>query len=79
MGTAYIDLGADAVKETARIKKELDKLDELIAKIKTKLRNEVFRAKAPADVIEKEREKLEQFSERAERLRRNLSVLEPEA
>jgi valyl-tRNA synthetase len=77
-GTLQSELGPDTGRVAARIKKELDKLDGLIAKIKTKLRNETFRAKAPADVVEKERQKLEQFSERAERLRRNLSVLEPE-
>jgi len=78
-GTLQSDLGPDSGRAAARIKKELSKLDELVAKIKTKLRNEAFRAKAPADVVEKESEKLDQFSERADRLRRNLSVLEPEA
>ncbi len=76
IGSIYIDLGADAAKEVARIKKELEKLDEVIARIKAKLRNDGFRSKAPEAVIAKEREKLEQFSEKAERLRRSLSVLE---
>ena len=76
MGTLYIELGADAVRETTRLKKELEKLDEVIAKIKAKLRTEAFRSKAPEAVIAKEREKLEKISEKADRLRRSLSVLE---
>ena len=78
IGTIYIDLGADSAKEVARLKKELEKLDGVITKTKAKLRNEAFLSKAPEDVVAKEREKLEQFSEKAERLRRSLSVLEPE-
>jgi len=78
MGTVYIELGADAKRETARVKNDLEKLDGVIAKTKAKLRNEAFLSKAPEDVVAKEREKLEQFSEKAERLRRSLSVLEPE-
>lgn len=78
MGTVYIELGADAKREMARVKNDLEKLDGVIAKIKAKLRNETFLSKAPEEVVAKEREKLEQFSEKAERLRRSLSVLEPE-
>ena len=76
MGTLYLELGADAAREATRLKKELQKLDEVIGKIKAKLRNEAFRSKAPEAVIAQEREKLEKISEKADRLRRNLSVLE---
>ncbi|MBN1917496.1 MAG: valine--tRNA ligase [Verrucomicrobia bacterium] len=79
IGTIYIDLGADAAKELARLRKELDKLDGVIATLKKKLRNQQFLAKAPEEVVQKEREKLDQFSDKADRLRRSLAALEPEA
>jgi valyl-tRNA synthetase len=79
MGTLYLELGADAAKETARLRKELEKLDEIVTKLKAKLRNPTFLSKAPEAVVEKEREKLDQFSEKADRLRRSLAILEPEA
>jgi valyl-tRNA synthetase len=79
MGTLYLELGADAAKETARLRKELEKLDEMVTRLKAKLRNPTFLSKAPEGVIEKEREKLDQFSEKADRLRRSLAILEPEA
>jgi valyl-tRNA synthetase len=78
LGTLYMELGADADKEVARLRKELEKLNTVITGIKNKLRNQQFLAKAPQDVVDKERDKLEQFSEKAERLRRQLVVLEPE-
>jgi len=79
IGTIYVDLGADAAKEVTRLRKELDKLDEVIGTLKKKLRNGQFLAKAPEDVVQKERDKLEQFSDKADRLRRSLAALEPEA
>ncbi len=69
----------DTGREAARLRKELEKLNEIVAKLKAKLRNRTFLSKAPEYVVEKEREKLDLFSEKADRLRRSLAVLEPEA
>jgi valyl-tRNA synthetase len=52
-------LGArDEVKERARLDKEIVNLKSLVKKMKEKLANEEFVAKAPPAVIEKERAKL---------------------
>ncbi|HEY4101972.1 MAG TPA: valine--tRNA ligase [Gemmatimonadales bacterium] len=67
-GTAVLDDGTkiivplgdlvDIEKECARLGAEADKLDRLIASQEGKLANEQFVSRAPAAVIEKEREKL---------------------
>lgn len=51
----------DVEKETARLNKELAITDRELARVEGKLGNEGFLAKAPADVIEKERAKAEEF------------------
>ncbi|MBQ7197876.1 MAG: valine--tRNA ligase [Selenomonadaceae bacterium] len=48
----------DMEKEIARLTKELEKLRKGIAMTEGKLNNEKFLAKAPADVVQSEREKL---------------------
>ena len=48
----------DVEKEIARLAKELDKLKKGIAMTEGKLANEKFISKAPADVVQAEREKL---------------------
>ena len=45
-------------EEIARLNKEVEKLDKEITRISKKLGNEGFVAKAPAAVIEKEKDKL---------------------
>jgi len=49
----------DKNAELARLKKEMDKLDKEVGRVEGKLNNEKFVANAPAEVITKEREKLE--------------------
>lgn len=48
----------DTEKEIARLSKELDKLKKGIAMTEGKLKNEKFISKAPAEVVQAEREKL---------------------
>ncbi len=48
----------DTDKEIARLQKELDKLKKGIASTEGKLKNEKFISKAPAEVVQAEREKL---------------------
>ncbi len=63
----------DVEKESARLQKELASLDSEIKRAKGKLNNAGFVAKAPADVVAKEREKQQEYEEKkaavAERLR----------
>jgi valyl-tRNA synthetase len=55
-----IDLGA----EKARLEKEVGKLDADISKIEKKLSNPKFVEKAPADVVDGEREKVSEFKDK---------------
>ena len=61
--TAYIPLSeiVDMEKEKARLEAELKKNDGEIERIEKKLANEGFVAKAPAAVVEGERQKLEKY------------------
>jgi valyl-tRNA synthetase len=54
----------DVEKETARLNKELDNLEKEIKRVTGKLSNQGFLAKAPAEVVEKEREKQKGFEEK---------------
>ena len=54
----------DVEKETARLNKELEKLDKEISRLAKKLGNEGFLAKAPADVVAGEKEKLAGYEEK---------------
>ncbi|MGP1584940.1 MAG: valine--tRNA ligase, partial [Schwartzia sp. (in: firmicutes)] len=54
----------DVEKETARLAKERDGLVNEIARTEGKLANEKFVAKAPAEVVAKEREKLSAAKEK---------------
>ncbi|MCX7779509.1 MAG: valine--tRNA ligase [Negativicutes bacterium] len=54
----------DVEKETARLGKELDGLEKEIARIAGKLANAGFVAKAPPEVIEKERAKEREYQEK---------------
>ena len=66
---------AERVAERERLTKELGKVDkELVARTK-KLSNDSFLARAPAEVVEKERTLHAELAERKERLERNLANL----
>ncbi|WP_353303594.1 valine--tRNA ligase [Sessilibacter corallicola] len=52
-----IDLDA----ELARLNKEIDKLEKEVARVNGKLNNEKFVGKAPADVVQKEKDKLSDY------------------
>lgn len=54
----------DVDKETARLTKEVEGLAQEIRRTEGKLANEKFVAKAPADVVAKEREKLQSYEEK---------------
>ncbi|MDU8924213.1 valine--tRNA ligase [Pasteurellaceae bacterium LIM206] len=62
--------------ELARLTKEIDKLNNEIARIESKLGNESFVAKAPEVVIAKEREKMQGYLDGLEKLRNQYKAIE---
>jgi valyl-tRNA synthetase len=65
----------DVEKESARLNKELENLDKEIKRVTGKLSNEGFISKAPADVVEKEREKQKGFEEKRIAVQERLTYL----
>ena len=76
-GSLYIPLAEviDFEKERARLTAEMKKNDAEIERIEKKLSNEGFVSKAPAQVIEGERQKLKKYLETKEALARALEKL----
>jgi len=62
--------------ERKRLRKEIDRITDIVASIRTKLGNANFLQKAPKDVVTKEREKLENFENTLEKLENNYQALE---
>jgi len=58
----------DTEREHARLKKEIEKIDSDLAKLDQKLANEQFLAKAPAEVVEEQRERRAQAATAREKL-----------
>ena len=54
----------DFAAETARLSKEKEKLEKLASGVEKKLSNEGFLSRAPAEIIEKEKQKLRDASDR---------------
>jgi valyl-tRNA synthetase len=74
----YLHLGGPetgSAEELARLEKQIAKLDEECTRSRQKLGNAGFTAKAPADVIEKERQKLAEAEEAAVKLRARYELL----
>ncbi len=65
----------DVDKERARLRKELEKLEGFIRSGRAKLANENFTARAPAEVVAKQREQLAENEAAAEALRRRIAAL----
>jgi valyl-tRNA synthetase len=65
----------DLAVERARLQKEIDRIEGMLRSIRGKLGNESFVAKAPADVVEKEREKLQSFETTQAKLKANLGQI----
>jgi valyl-tRNA synthetase len=62
--------------ELARLTKEMDKLKGEVARIEGKLSNEAFVAKAPEQVIAKEREKMQGYLDGLEKLQAQFKEIE---
>ena len=76
-GEAFLPLGelVDTEKEKARLSAEAENLQKEIARCKALLANSGFTAKAPKQLVDKERAKLLSYEERAEKLRAQLALL----
>ncbi len=66
----------DKDAELARLKKEMDKLGKEVARVEGKLGNEKFVANAPADVITKEKEKLDTAKSALDKLTEQYAKIE---
>jgi len=69
------DRGPWGRAERERLNAELEKAEGELKKVEEALANEGFLSRAPAAVVEKEREKQAEFRGRIERLRANLASL----
>ena len=65
----------DKDAEIARLDKEISKLDKIIKQSAGKLSNENYVAKAPADVVAKEREKLAELEQSLTQLQQQRNAL----
>jgi len=77
-GTFYTSLDTEEIdreEKRERLSKQILRLDGEIARARALLNNENFRAKAPLDVQEREREKLARFEEERARLLEKLEEL----
>jgi len=66
----------DIEKETAKLAKEKGKIEIQLKKTEGKLKNQNFLANAPADVVEKEKEKLETFTANLTKIQENIKRLQ---
>ena len=73
----YIPLGelVDIEKEKARLAAEIERMDGEIARAEGKLANQNFVSKAPAKLVEDEREKLKKFRDMKEKFAAQLAEL----
>jgi len=66
----------DVDAERSRLYRELGEISADLAKVEKNLTNPAFLERAPAEVIEKERSKQEEFTIKQKRLQANLAALE---
>ena len=74
----YIPMGelVDIAAEIARLNKELDKAGAELARVNGKLANEGFLKKAPANLVEQEKEKKVRFESMIENIKQSLAALQ---
>jgi valyl-tRNA synthetase len=77
-GTTYYVLSVDpdhAAKEKERIRKEIIRLEGMLESVKKRLADDAFLNKAPKDIIDKERAKLQDFRATLEKLQKKMETL----
>jgi len=65
----------DVEAERARLRRALEEAEAELARVEAKLANEQFTSRAPAEVVEKERSKREEFQQKKARLEASLASL----
>jgi valyl-tRNA synthetase len=70
-----LQVRVDVEAETARLTKEISRIETEIVKANGKLGNDSFVARAPAPVVEQERQRLAEFTRTLDRLRDQASRL----
>ena len=75
--SVFVALGdaIDVAKEKERLSVEMDRLDKQLAAVSGKLKNEKFVSRAPAEVVERERDKERSWTEQREALAAKLRAL----
>ena len=68
----------DIASEAQRIDRELQKVDQELDRVSRKLSNADFLARAPADVVTKERESQQALRDTREKLEKHLTMLRDE-
>ena len=78
MGTAYLKLGenVDLGAELVRLQTERDEISKYISSLNNRLSNQSFVEKAPEEVVEKEKERLQRSNDRETRINEILATLE---
>ncbi|HSW43944.1 MAG TPA: valine--tRNA ligase [Phycisphaerae bacterium] len=71
----YVAEVIDSAAEKARLEKELANLDKQIAALAGKLGNESFTGRAPADVVQREQQRLAEFRDKRETVVRTMREL----
>ena len=71
-----LEIQVDVAAEIARIKKEIERVEGEKAKCEAKLGNPSFVERAPANVVQQERERLASFKAKLEKLKQQLAKLE---
>jgi valyl-tRNA synthetase len=66
----------DKGTEIARLEKEIQRLEGEVSRVAAKLDNPQFVGKAPAAVVEKERAKLNDAQDQAQKLREQLNTID---
>lgn len=75
----HLDGAIDVEAEAARVRDQLAKTTAYIASLDKKLANEKFVANAPAEIVQKERDKRAEAEEQATRLHDMLTYLSPDS
>lgn len=65
----------DLDRERQRLESEASRLEDLLSRTRDRLENRQFLEKAPADVVEREREKERSLAEQRERLTAKIRAL----
>lgn len=79
-GIAYLPVGdvLDVATEVARLKKDLAQTQSDLAKSQGKLSNENFVKRAPVEIVEQEKQRIEDFTKKIKRIEENVASLSAE-